>query len=151
MRTSPIKLTSNAPYCQTAPIKLDIGQAIGPLPDFYTRYGQTGFLSLLERYRPAHLLSHQQAVVMHGSVDDLENSGGDEWLYELEVAPNSHIQRHDVYWANQIACLNDLDPSDADPFLIKNIAEKYWHGETSHDPVWEYLAAQAIVVAVHSY
>lgn len=151
MKRPVITLSGKAAFCQTAQVRLEVGQAVGPLPDYDKRFGQTGFLALLERYRPQHLLSHAQAVVMHASLDDLENSGGEEWLYELDVVPGSRVQRHDAYWANQLAMLSVQDPADADPRQIQFAAEKYWDGESSPDPVWEYLAAQAVVVAVHSY
>lgn len=144
-------MSGKAAYCQTALTRLDVGQTVESWPDYCTRFGQSDFLRVLEQFRPAHLLSYRQAVVMHASVDDLENSDGDEWLYELSVAAESPIQRHDSYWANKIALLLASDTLSNKAAMVRYAAEKYWNGEPSHDPVWEYFAAQAVIVAVHSY
>ena len=151
MSRKSITLSGHAPYCQTGVVRLEIGQTVLSWPDYYERFGQLDFLNVLEHFRPAHMLSHRQAVVMHACVDDLENSSGDEWLYELNVAPDSAVQRHDLNWANEIAMLIASSEPGASEAICQSAAHKYWSGEASHDPVWEYLAARAVVVAVHDY
>lgn len=151
MKRKSIALSGNTPYCQTGMVRLDVGQTVATWPEYLTRFGQYEFLDVLERFRPAQMLSHHQAVVMHASVDDLENSGGDEWLYELNVSPHTPIQRHDMNWANEIGILIAAREAGTSDAVYQSAAEKYWSGEASHDPIWEYLAAEAVIVAVHSY
>lgn len=151
MKKKAITLSGHAPYCQTGMVRLDIGQTVASWPDYCARFGQLDFLNVLEHFRPTHMLSHHQAVVMHASVEDLENSSGDEWLYELNVAPESTVQRHDLNWANEIATLIAAREPGTSEAIFQSAALKYWSGEASHHPIWEYLAAQAVVVAVHDY
>lgn len=151
MKKRVIRLSGNATYCQTGIARLDVGQTVASWPDYCARFGQLDFLNVLEHFRPAHMLSHHRAVVMHASVDDLENSSGDEWLYELNASPESTIQRHDLTWANEIAILIASSESGISGTVCQSAARKYWSGEASCDPIWEYLVAEAVVVAVHDY
>lgn len=151
MKRKSITLSGRAPYCQTGMVHLEVGQTVATWPDYCARFGQLDFLTVLERFRPAHMLSHHRAVVMHSSVDDLENSSGDEWLYELNISPGSPVQRHDLSWANEIAVLIASSETGACGTVCQSAARKYWSGEASGDPVSEYLAAQAVVVAVYNY
>lgn len=146
-----IALSGQEAYCQLAPVRLEIGQQIGPAPELYFRqFGQTAFFDILERYRPSHLLPHREAVVLHAGLDALDNAEEGEWLHEMEVPASAAIQRHDVTWANRIALLSAGEPERHTPSLIRDAAVHYWNGTPSEDPVWEYLTTQAIVVAVHS-
>lgn len=151
MKNPPVVLSGKGEYCQTASVQFEIGQVVGPWPDFCQRFGQTGFLAVLERYRPPHMLSYHGAVVMHTSIDHLDNGAEGEWLHELYVPADVTVQRHDITWANQISLMMVLDPEHAGQTEIRQTAERYWRGEPSDDPVWEYLAAKAIVVACHRF
>lgn len=151
MKKKSIALSGRAPYCQTGVVRLDVGQTVASWPNYCTRFGQLDFLDVLEHFRPLHMFSHHQAVVMHASVDDLENSDGDEWLYELDVSPENAVYRHDLNWANEIVMLLASSEPGTAKTIYKSAAYKYWSGEASRYPVWEYLAAQAVVVAIHDY
>lgn len=150
MKRLMVSLSGQGAYCQTASLRLEIGQEVGPAPeDYFRRFGQTGYFQVLERFRPSHLLSHRDAVVMHDSIDALENIDEGEWLHELQVQADATVQRHDVFWANRIAVLMAGEPHRTTPALLRDAAERYWCGHASEDPVWEYLTGRAIVVASH--
>lgn len=151
MKRREIVLSGEGGYCQTAAVRFEVGQCIDALPDYAARFGHRDFLDALERYRPAGMLGHHNGVVMHASPDDLDNSGGGEWLHELQPLPGAALQRHDAAWANQLATLLADEASCCDERLIRVAADKYWRGEASDDPQWEYLAARVIVVAVQDY
>lgn len=151
MKRRVILLSGEGGYCQTAAVRLDPGQVIDALPDYAARFGHAEFLAVLERFRPAGMLGHHDSVVMNGSVEDLDNTGGGEWLHELRVAPGTVIERHDAAWANEVAMLVADEATRIDDASLRRAAENYWHGVASDSPQWEYFAGQAVIVAVHDY
>lgn len=151
MKRDALPSADNRLFFQTGAAQLEVGQIVGPLGDYRLRLGQPACLDLLERYRPAHLLSHAQALVLCASPVDLDNAGEEEWLYEFSLAAGMPLQRHDAFWADELSRLcNDWD-GGARTGRILSIAEKYWNGEASAEPVWEYLVSEAHLVAVTPY
>lgn len=102
-------------------------------------------------HRPEGILAHQDAVFMCDNPDDVEICGGaTERLILLE--PIGNVSRHDMNWGNHIALmLEDGRPlTDAD---VTAACLAYWQGEPfeAGDPAWEYLAAEAKVIACCDY
>jgi len=117
--------------------------------DYEADWKDTGFYSILEKYRPPEMLSHKDAVFMCDNPDDIDNAGGaTDWL--LTVKPLGKVERHDLNWSSEISGLVSDDPDNIE--AIKEAAENYWNGVPHHsENVWEYLTPAAKVVAVEEY
>jgi hypothetical protein len=120
--------------------------------DYENDWSHTDFYQILEKYRPANMLSHKDAVFMCKTPEDVDISGGGtEWLFTVE--PLGIVQRHDLNWSSEIS--NLLSVSEFDDEYLDDIIEaaaNYWNGVPHHDEnVWEYLTPSAKIVKVEEY
>jgi hypothetical protein len=130
--------------------ELDVGTILtGRGSDYDRDWGYVPFFEVLERYRPANKLSHRDAVFMVGNEDDLDSAGGStEYVFTLKALGS--VSKHDMNWSSRIASMVD-DGLDYDDTRIKQAAEKYWSGEPTDDPLWEYLTTKAEILAVEEF
>jgi hypothetical protein len=98
--------------------------------------------------------ARRNSVFACDNIDDIDLAGGaTDYVLTLQ-APDGKIQRHDINHLSAIQCLeSDLDgePTINDLRAIEALAQKYWSGEPSTDPVWEYLLPEVTVIAVQNY
>ena len=103
------------------------------------------FYRVLEKYRPSDMLSHRDSVFMWVDDNDLDMYGGGEWVLELE--PLGTVERHDMNWSGAI--IEAIDNGE-DEETIAQLAENYWDGIPTDDPLWEYLTPKARVIRSES-
>jgi hypothetical protein len=107
----------------------------------------TDFYEVLERYRPANMLAHKDAVFMCDNPDDVDNAGGStDWLFTVE--PLGQVQRHDLNWSSEISLLLSDEAENSSSWQLQRklqkAAENYWNGVPHHsENVWEYLTPSA--------
>lgn len=110
-------------------------------------WSKTSFYAVLERHRPPEMLSHREAVFMCDNSDDLDSAGGGtEWVFTLRAG--ARVERHDLNWGSAISCAID---EDADEETLRGLADSYWKGRPSADPLWEYLTPEAEIVSVEEF
>ena len=128
---------------------LPVGTILVPRPDCEARWSSDCVGRILEDLRPTTSLAHRDAVFMCDDPQECDNAGAFcEWLFE--VAPAGEGQHHDMGWATTIDSLvSDGWPSD--DARIVELARRYWSGEPSGLPTWEYLAPSAVIVSVEPY
>jgi hypothetical protein len=127
--------------------RLPVGTTLGPART--GRASPSAFDEALERYRPVAALARGDAVFMCDDPQDCDNCGAHcEWLFRVE--PVGRVERHDLAWATAIDLVLSEGADDGHPDVVEH-ARRYWAGEASADPVWEYLAATARVVQVEPY
>jgi hypothetical protein len=136
--------------------KLRIGKILtGRGASYESDWKDSGFYETLEKYRPANMLSHKDAVFMCDNPDDIDSAGGGtEWLFT--VVPIGIVQKHDMNWGSLIDCIKSTDyPSELEherEASIKEAAENYWNGVPhGSSPLWEYLTPKAKIIAVEEY
>ena len=83
--------------------ELDIGTILKPRKNYEEHWKNTDFYAALEKYRPKEMLAHKEAVFMCTSAEDLDNSMGGEFIFE--VTPDTRIERHDMNWSSEVSCL----------------------------------------------
>jgi len=153
MRASEIlNETQGKKYYHGSYENLPVGTRLTPGNDDYEdNWGENLWYDALEYWRPNEYLAHRAAVFMVDNEDDVDMAGG-ATDYLLTVIPRGKIQRHDMNWGSEIGgMLEDDDVDYADP-VIENLALNYWNGVPhTNESVWEYLAPEAIVVAVEPY
>lgn len=127
--------------------ELKIGTVLRPKINYEEHWGNTDFYHILERYRPADMLSHKESVFMCKSAEDLDNCIGGEFIFE--VTPDKRIEKHDLNWSTEISCLvSDNAPENK----IKEAALNYWNGVSySSESLWEYLTPKAVIKKVYLY
>ena len=137
----------NTPFFHGSYDKLSIGTILKPRSNYDEVWSKTDFYSILEKYRPHHMLSHKDSVFMCDNPDDIDNAGGGtEWLFT--VKPHSHIEKHDLFWCSEISLHSSNGANDE---KLKCLAEKYWNGTASDNPVWEYLTSFAEIIFIEEY
>lgn len=126
---------------------LPIGTILKPRTDYKNFWSNTDFYSILETYRPHHMLAHHESVFMCDNSMDIDNAGGGtEWLFT--VKPDNRIEKHDLHWCSEISIA--LSNGDGEEVLAK-LAEYYWNGTPSNEPVWEYLTYEAKIINIEEY
>lgn len=127
--------------------ELEVGTILKPKENYEEHWGITDFYNKLEEYRPKHMLSHKESVFMCSSAEDLDNSMGGEFIFE--VTPDTRIERHDMNWSSEVSCLVcDNAPEEK----IKEAALNYWNGTPHYnESLWEYLTPKATINKVHLY
>jgi hypothetical protein len=106
----------------------------------------------LEQFKPAGSLSRNECIFMTDNIDDIDNAGGaTDHIYI--VNPIGKTEIHDLGWMSEIDVIisDSFDNGEQDSpetlEKIKQAALNYWAGVPfSDDPVWEYLAKQAVIV-----
>lgn len=138
-------------YLHGSSVALPVGTLLrGRGAAYIADWSGSGFYSILEAHRPAHCLAHAQAVFMVGADDDLDCAGGaTDWVFTLK--PCGPVTRHDMNWSSEICYLISEGISHTGP-EIAACAAHYWAG-TPHpnESVWEYLTAEAEVLACAVY
>jgi len=128
---------------------LPVGTVLVPRPDYEARWTSNSVGRILEDMRPPASLAHRDAVFMCDDPQECDNAGANcEWLFE--VVPTGKVQRHDMDWPTTIDSMvsDGWPPDDA---RIVELARRYWSGEASDMPTWEYLARSAAVTSVEPY
>jgi len=126
---------------------LPVGTILMPRPDYSQRWGHTDFYPVLERYRPAHCLSHAHAVFMCDSGEVLDAAGAaTEWVFE--VKPLGPVSRHDMNFSAAVSCALSEGQSEA---VVADLARQYWMGVAGGDPLWEYLTSSARILKVERF
>ena len=127
--------------------ELEVGTVLKPKENYEEHWGNTDFYNALERYRPAHMLSHKESVFMCQSAEDLDNCIGGEYIFE--VIPDTRVEKHDLNWSSEVSCLVcDNAPEEK----IKEAALNYWNGVPhTNESLWEYLTPKAVITKVHLY
>ncbi len=129
--------------------RLTVGTVLVPQPGYEDRWHPQSAGRILEDRRPASALPHRDAVFLCDDPQECDNCGAHcEWLFRVE--PADRIERHDLEWATRIDVLMSEGASPDDP-AIAELARRYWSGESSELPTWEYLTPQATVLAVEEY
>lgn len=129
--------------------RLAVGTILTPRPDYEMRWGSDCAGRILEDARPASMRAHRDAVFACADPQDCDNAGAQcEWLYEIR--PEGPVEQHDLAWASEIDKLVGNGWSPDDPAVVA-LAARYWSGEASPDPVWEYLGASATVLSVEEF
>lgn len=129
--------------------RLEVGRVLAPQPEYEMRWGHMSAGRILEDNRPSNLRAHRDAVFACDNPQDCDNAGAHcEWLFGIE--PSGDVERHDLAWASEIdGLISNGWPSDDRAVL--DHAARYWSGEASPDPVWEYLCASARIISVEAY
>lgn len=129
--------------------RLPAGTVLAPTADYEMRWASYCAGRILEDLRPAGMRAHRDAVFACDNPQDCDNAGAHcEWLFAIE--PEGVVERHDLAWATDIDRLvGDGWPAD-DP-AIAELGRRYWSGEASPDPVWEYLCARATIISVEQF
>lgn len=129
--------------------ELPVGTTLAPRPDYERRWSDHHVGRILEDLRPTDSLAHCEAVFMCDDPQDCDNAGAHcEWLFAVE--PAGLVQRHDMHWATEIDRLVSNGLPINDPKIVE-LAQRYWSGQGSQHPVWEYLARTAIIRSVEPY
>lgn len=104
------------------------------------------YYAALEANRPEDMIAHKDAVFACEKLSDIDRAGGASsgWCLLLE-ADDDLVTRHDQKWAWEITSLLAHGASEDDELVIR-MANHYWSGEASDDPVWEYLAPEMRVI-----
>jgi hypothetical protein len=109
--------------------------------------------NILEQCRPQNCMPRERCVYMVGGdepdpADAVERAGGFS-TYMYRVAPQGPVERNDVFWWGEL-CSWAYEYMDGDKERaiaeMKPIAEKYWAGEASHRPLWEYRSKSFVVI-----
>ncbi|WP_045595749.1 hypothetical protein [Vibrio vulnificus] len=117
--------------------------------DYEGKWGAAGFYRGLEYHRPNKFTAHKDSVFLVKELEDLEYAGGGE-EYTFLVVPKGGVTKHDMYWSTKVTELMDSGfcvESD----VVKEAALKYWYGEASEDPAWEYMCKEAIILRVFDW
>ena len=110
--------------------------------DYVKEWANADFYRILDMYRPVNAIAHHDGVFMCDNDDDLDSAGGStEWV--LQVEPIGPIERHDMNWSSAISCGVSENMSNHD---LAMLAQNYWKGIATCDPLWEYLASHARVL-----
>ena len=130
--------------------KLPVGTILKGRGDEYSaEWGNSGFYKILEYYRPSNMLAHSEAVFMTDNDDDLDSAGGGtDWVFTLR--PLGRVERHDMNWGSEISMILD-ETNDLDDYRFEEMANNYWSGKPSYDPLWEYLTPSASIIAVEEF
>jgi hypothetical protein len=80
---------------------VDAGTILEPSDDYEQRWGYNWWYQALERYRPKHMLAHEDAVFMCGSPNDIDAAGGG-MEYLCIVEPLGRVEQHDMSWGSAI-------------------------------------------------
>lgn len=129
--------------------RLPEGTVLAPRPEYENRWSSDSAGRILEDLRPSDMLAHRDAVFMCDDPQECDNAGAYcEWLFE--VRPDGDVQRHDMEWATTIDSMVS-DGWPVDDARITELARRYWHGEASTLPTWEYLVPAATVMSVEPY
>lgn len=103
---------------------LEVGSVLRPRHAYAESWSKADFYTVLERYRPKHLLAHAQSVFLCDNPDDVDLAGGGtEWMFE--VKPLGSIQRHDLNWSSAISCAVGEGAAEE---ALRELAENYWRG-----------------------
>lgn len=131
-------------------IELPVGTVLTPRDNYETNWGSTDFYAVLEKYRPANMLSHRESVFMCDNDEDVDLAGGGtDWLFTVE--PLGKIQRHDLNWGSEISMLIS-DGYAVDSEEVRTAATNYWAGTPHYnESVWEYLTPKAKILQVEEY
>lgn len=142
-------MNPNPTHWHASAIELPVGTVLSPRPDYEMRWSSYCAGRILEDERPGTCLAHREAVFLCDNQQDTDNCGGQtEWLFGVVVEGDA--ERHDLAWASEIECLlSNGWPSDSPE--VKNLARRYWTGDASEDPVWEYLVPSAVVASVERW
>lgn len=105
---------------------------------------------ILEDARPAGALSRIECTYMREDEDFSMMGLPYTYGYVNEVEPVGDVQKHDVAWLGAIQKRRIKDPrfkKDLYPGVTdKELAERYWSGEPTEKPDWEYVAKEARTV-----
>lgn len=128
---------------------LPVGTTLVPRLEYENRWSQDCAGRILENLRPAHLLAHRDAVFMCMEAQDCDNAGAHcEWLFGVKA--QGKVERHDMEWATEIYRLISDGWPLTDPRIVE-LARRYWYGEASDAPTWEYLTPAANIMSVERY
>lgn len=129
-------------------IKLKAGTILsGRGEDYEKKWGNNIEYKILEDNRPDNFLSHKESVFMTDNIEDIDNAGGaTDFLFT--VKPLGPVEKHDMAWQSEILLAIQ---SGANLKEIKGMANKYWEGVATENPVWEYLTRKAKIIKVEEY
>jgi len=142
-------LAADVRYWHSSFVRLDEGTVLSPRPGYDARWTGPSAGRILEDLRPTQSLAHRDAVFMCRDPQECDDCGAHtEWLFE--VVPSARVERHDLAWASDIdVMLSEGVPPD--DLRIVDLARRYWSGQASDHPTWEYLSPQATIVHVERY
>lgn len=138
------------PFYHGSNDELPVGTVLTPRDNYEDNWSGTDFYAALEKYRPANMLGHKDAVFMCDNPDDVDAAGGGtDWLFT--VVPQGPIQKHDLNWGSEVSMLIG-DGHSIDSPEVKQAAENYWAGVPHYnESVWEYLTTAAKIIDVEPY
>jgi hypothetical protein len=109
---------------------------------------------LLEQQRPADCPDRGDSVYMREEREFSTMGLSYDEGYVHKVEPIGKVHRRDVAWIGVIQRRHHKDKrlrKDSCPELSDaQLAEKYWKGEASKTPMWEWIAKEAKVIEVES-
>lgn len=94
-------------------------------------------------------LAHKEAVFACDNLDDIDTCGGATECVSL-IKPIGKVSRHDLQWTGKISVLLDEGAAIDSP-VVRDLCLKYWGGEATDDPLWEYLCQAAKVITSSTY
>jgi hypothetical protein len=110
----------------------------------------------LEERRPRNSLSRYRAVFSAETTDFHRFGLHGGFIHRVLVEPS--VEVHDLYWigklmaaeSNSRAGLTQSASLSWAQEVIDSLCSRYWSGEESPDPIWEYLSAEAVVAQLIS-
>lgn len=130
-------------YFHGSSVELQSGAILRPRENYADFWKNTSFYNLLEKYRPANCIPHDQCVFMCENLEDLDSAGAD-MSYVYLVKPLSKVYRYDQGW---YSALEMAQEQKLDQEILKNMVESYWTGKINEfGPLWECLCTKAQVV-----
>lgn len=121
------------------------GYVVGTGLDHIERIAHQRTEAILDRYRPQGAVSRAAAVFMCDKIDDIDPAGGYvDYVYAVE--PIGAVTRCNLHWYSELYSMA-LDDELAEE-TAKDIAMRYWSAAASENPLYEYLAPSARIVAL---
>lgn len=112
--------------------------------DYHEEWCLLGHYEAIHAHIPSGVIAHKDGVFMC-ELDDIDACGGATENVSL-MRPIGPVNKHDLNWSGKISVLLDAGALIEDP-RVKELCLNYWNGVPTEDPLWEYIAKEAEVVA----
>lgn len=103
-----------------------------------------GHYEAVHHHKPEEFTAHRDAVFLC-ELDDIDACGGATENVSL-MRPIGPVTRHDLNWSGKIDLLLNAG-HQVESEVVRDLCLNYWHGVPTEDPLWEYIAQEAEVLA----